>query len=118
MNDAEISYHLAVAIGYSDEVDNPDVQIVHQLFEKSSHCEVWFEGRWREFDYKKPDVIWPIAVEHKAFPSFSEHGWHVTLREWLHGEFQATPEKAMAMSVINTRSMHRLNTLAARSEHL
>lgn len=117
MNDAEISYQLAIAIGYSDDVDDPDVQIVNHIFEKRSYCEVWFDGKWREFDYKKPDVIWPIAVEHKAFPSYGEEGWHVRLREWLQRKFQATPEKAVAMAVINDRSMRRLNnTLAARYE--
>lgn len=99
MTDAEISRRLAVAIGWPRVVTAVATNTV--LVSES----VGSPGSWRKFDYRDPDVIWPIAkiykVEHigsvdrRAFCSWTGSGkpYGTASAETVH--------KAIALAVIN-----------------
>ena len=77
MTDAEISRRLALAIGWRDDQNDPDVVIEFDCkdFGQTAKCKVWFDASWREFDYRDPAVIWPIAERFNCFPMASLRGW-------------------------------------------
>lgn len=100
MNHAQISKSLAVAIGWKDCVEDPDVQTVHPRGEEE-YVEVWYEGAWRIFDYRDWNVIGLIAKRHDCFPMRipATSGW--TASTLCGGVFCAdTPQLAIALAVI------------------
>lgn len=70
MTDAEISRRLALAIGWEEDQNDPDVILEFDCkdLDQTAHCKVWFDGSWRKFDYCDPAVIWPIAERYNKFP--------------------------------------------------
>lgn len=109
MTDAEISYKLAMAIGWkADECrvyhtgrgDEQRAEVFYQPLMAPAGCRIW-----RAFSYTDPTVIWPIAARHKCFPWHDEYA-HPS-RQWTvyHGKkaYDAeTPELAVAMAVIGS----------------
>lgn len=98
MTDAEISRRLALAIG-RPFAERSIVRPLALVF-----CDGMTGGR--EFDYRDPAVIWPIAEQFDAFPTM-RHG-----RGWLsqiaplcpHPTFYTdTAAKAVALAVINAK---------------
>ena len=87
MTDLEISKALAHAIGW---------KTLKLYADGTVGC--WVGDYWRTFDYRSPDVIWPIA-KRIGFPSLgNEELWAVSY--W--GPSAKTPEKAVAMAAIGT----------------
>jgi hypothetical protein len=94
----KINYALALAIGWREDDILP--------YEGILHVDIG-DGLTRKFDYRDPNVIWPIARKFNAFP------YRITLKEggsvgkWNcfcetgRDNVAATPEKAVAMAVIN-----------------
>lgn len=68
MTDAEISRRLALAIGWSEKEDDPDVIRMGALHDPEIHTYVWHSQEWVLFDYRDPAVIWPIAERFNKFP--------------------------------------------------
>ena len=105
MTDAEISRRLALAIGWNGDDEDPDVMLIKKIWDsEETKCHVWFEDPsgehyWREFDYRDPAVIWPIADRFDAFQYAFGDGWE----SFLFGgcEIPAdTAAKAVALAVI------------------
>jgi hypothetical protein len=110
MNDLEISKALALAIGWVENkldengCNDSDIAVFGD-FDKEDELKVWNGECWRTFDYRDPAVIWPIAAKYNAFPVLFDgnqiwyaNAWNgTTLRE----EWSYTPEKAVALAVIN-----------------
>ena len=104
MTDAEISKALALAIGWTENRRNedgcPDPDIAVFAFSESPNADevkVWFDEKWRTFDYRDPAVIWPIAKATNNFPSMVAGG--LWCSGWS-GPSAETPEKAVALAVI------------------
>lgn len=112
MTDLEISKALALAIGWTENRRDengfldPDIQTlwnVRMMTEPT--MQVWFQGAWRDFDYRDPTVIWPIAEHYSAFPSdsYKNGTWWVASCE-RNGKIikrgATTPQKAVALAVI------------------
>ena len=101
MNDLEISKALALAIGWEVAVIFKDKCLVetHNNIDRIKFGNWWLKGR-REFDYRDPTVIWPIAAKFDCFPAMFPDGrwgaWNMGL-----DHFGETPEKAVALAVIN-----------------
>jgi len=96
MNDNEISTALAKAIGWPQVIENSGEVLV-----SVNH------GWGRVFDYRAPDVSWPIAKRFSMFPepSYFSEKWLVRYesQDPRIGEvltYADTPEKAVAMAVI------------------
>lgn len=116
MTEAEISRRLALAIGWADDQDNTDVVIFGEyLGKKEEHCCVWFEDPsgehyWREFDYRDPAVIWPIAERFNAFPLLPGTGYHWTALVGFNSKTQADADaaaKAVALAVIKAHEVKK-----------
>ena len=105
MTDLEISKALALAIGWTEDREDehgcldPDIAIFGDTqFSKDDVLCCWDGNEWRHFDYRSPDVIWPVAKAFNMFPAkTSDAKWAV---DW-HGPSEATPELAVAMAVIS-----------------
>ena len=101
MTDQEINKALALAIGYSpDEIrlDGDDICVYRQI-EFDYHF-------WRTLDYRKPDVIWPIAEKYDAFPVRAKTDWYA--RCWSSKEDRPVERadnaaKAVALAIINMK---------------
>lgn len=51
MTDAEISRRLALAIGWQDDEEDPDVIPMNRFWNSEEmKCHVWFNNSWVEFD--------------------------------------------------------------------
>lgn len=103
MTDAEISRRLALAIGWRDDQNDPDVIIEFDCkdLDQTAHCKVWFDDSWREFDYRDPTVIWPIAERFNAFPAFLLGSWTACIGTDFETDVDAdTAAKAVALAVI------------------
>lgn len=103
MTDAEISRCLALAIGWRDDQNDPDVVIEFNCkdLEQTARCKVWFNDSWREFDYRDPAVIWPIAERYNAFPTlFAKDSWIADFGYTHIYERADTAAKAVALAVI------------------
>ena len=99
-SDAQISYDLALAIGWT----KADLVIAeNKVF-------VWRGNNWREFSYTDPTVIWPIAVRFRKMPSevwssgsCPKKEWYVQMPDgpgtWC--MYADSPEKAVALGVIS-----------------
>lgn len=57
--DSAINWKLARAIGWDGE---EDARVVGRTHGSLPHCDVWFDGAWRIFDYKDPTVLLPIQM--------------------------------------------------------
>jgi hypothetical protein len=97
MTDNEISAALAKAIGWPKIVEDADQVYVSLL-------DSFYD---RVFDYRAPDVAWPIAKRFSMFPeqSYRSEGGLVRYESKDHrvGEvlvYADTPEKAVALAVI------------------
>ena len=75
MTDAEISRRLALAIGWQEKQNDPDVILELDWREDTAQCKVWFDGNWRTFDYRDPSVIWPIAERFNKWPRKEGNEW-------------------------------------------
>jgi len=105
MNDIEISKSLALAIGWVENkldengCNDSDIAVFGD-FGKEDEIKVWDGESWRTFDYRDPAVIWPIAAKFDCFPAMFQDGswgsWNGRL-----DHFGETPEKAVALAVIN-----------------
>lgn len=94
MTDAEISLALALAIGW------PDWAVATT---QTGRIYVWTPECGREFDYRDPTVIWPIAERYNFFPV-----------RWANGTWNAakmgviakadTAAKAVALAVIGGKA--------------
>ena len=94
MTDAEISRALAVAIGW------PDWAIATG---QTGRVYVWTQDCGREFDYRDPLVIWPIAERYNAFPAHLTDGkWCATTNLKLF--LGDTAAKAVALAVIGGKA--------------
>lgn len=110
MTDAEISRRLALAIGWSEKEDDPDVIRMGTLHDPEIHTYVWHSKEWVLFDYRDPAVIWPIAERFKCFPD-----WFSALDDDAEDEWSAwddthecfvyadTAAKAVALAVIKSK---------------
>ena len=61
--DAEISRKLAVAIGWNDDVENPDVVIESSRYDEQHCAKVWVEAEcaWKVFDFRDGHTWGPIG---------------------------------------------------------
>lgn len=103
MTDAEISRRLALAIGWREDQDDPDVIIEFNCkdWDQAARCKVWFDDSWREFDYRDPAVIWPIAERFNAFPVASSFGYWFAYDDITNAKGEgSTAAKAVAIAVI------------------
>lgn len=108
MTDAEISRRLALAIGWQEKQNDPDVILELDWRDDTAQCKVWFDEKWRTFDYRDPAVIWPIAERFAAFPMRSAKGtgWVAITEDLWHSgsnyDFANadTAAKAVALAVI------------------
>lgn len=101
MTDAEISRRLALAIGWQEKQNDPDVILELDWREDTTQCKVWFNGKWQTFDYRDPAVIWPIAERFNAFPTFLLGSWTACIGTDFETEIDAeTAAKAVALAVI------------------
>lgn len=106
MTDLEISKALALAIGWKDCNIDPDVITIRDAYkpEPELHCWDKSQGLWRVFDYRDWAVAGPIAAKYDCFPqkgkglSGDEYWWSCT--EGLHESYADTPQKAIALAVI------------------
>ena len=94
MTDTEISKALALAIGWPESDIDASNSSVHVCFEVAT---LEYPPTWRLFDYKIPDIIWPIAKATNNFPSMVAGG--LWCSGWS-GPSAETPEKAVALAVI------------------
>lgn len=70
MSDAELSRDLALAIGWPESA----ITVTH------GQCFIWYGRDGRDFDYRDPAVIWPIAERYNCFPLLSDWGrWSVAI---------------------------------------
>lgn len=111
MTDAEISRRLALAIGWQDDDEDPDVILMNRLWNsEETKCYVWFNGVWVEFDYRDPAVIWPIAEHFNAFP-FMDKAYKKWLAcGWFDFENEVgadTAAKAVALAIIKTHEKQK-----------
>ena len=107
-SDIEISKALALAIGWEVAVIFEDRCIVetHNNIDRIKFGNWWLKGR-RVFDYRDPDVIWPIAAKFDCFPCrFAGARWGAWVGEYGQEFFADTPEKAVALAVSNRRVRH------------
>lgn len=107
LNDIQISYKLAIAIGWRatscDEDPYPDVLVFDDSPKATPYCAVWFESYWRKFDYRDPAVLWPIAAKFDCFPRLHSGRYEGRWEAYLEGSgwfYEDTPEKAVAFAVI------------------
>lgn len=105
MTDAEISRRLALAIGWQEKQNDPDVILELDWRDDTTQCKVWFDGKWRTFDYRDPAVIWPIAERFDCFPAQSGNKWVAVFKKDRHpvvrqAVFAQTAAKAVALAVI------------------
>jgi hypothetical protein len=97
---AEISRRLALAIGWEDwQVQaSPDGTKVFITTEPES---LSGPARYREFDYRAFDVIWPIAERFNCFPmQHLSDKWDATIKQYMNGEKYETAALAVAKAVI------------------
>lgn len=114
MTDAEINRDLALAIGYAPS----DVQVVifgrqdSDQYVNVKHTNGGSGVAWRLFDFRRFDVIWPIAVRYHKMPAQEfRHGryygeWYCAMPSSMGTTIirAETPEKAVALAVI---AMHK-----------
>lgn len=109
LNDVELSYKLATAIGWRvgestcGETPDHDVAILDVNANRQPYCAVWFGDEWRKFDYRDPAVIWPIAAKFDCFPRLHSGRYDGRWEAYLEGSgwfYEDTPEKAVAFAVI------------------
>lgn len=98
MTDAEISRRLALAIGW------PAKSVSFSIL--SGACMVNYADRlWRQFDYRDPAIIWPIAERFDCFP-YRVSGpltWYTKAPFANIGEYADTAAKAVALAVIKAK---------------
>ena len=82
MTDAEISKALALAIGWPESDIDASNSAVHVCFEVAT---LEYPPTWRLFDYKMPDIIWPIAERYDCFPSGISTGDYKAAEKEGHG---------------------------------
>jgi hypothetical protein len=103
---ADISRHLALAIGWTEDQEDPDVVVVTEWHGHKSLCQVWADGHsWRDFDYRDPEVIWPIAERFNAFPwrVYSAKPWYANADASGPIERADTAALAVALAVIKAK---------------
>ena len=113
LDDDVVSRLLALAIGWREDYEDPDVITVQDAYTRERKVCVWHECSWTSFDYRDPAVIWPIAKRFNAFPIQGEDGiWESFCQsEDGAGEYVAkadTAEGACAISIILSRNDHRV----------
>jgi hypothetical protein len=96
---AEISRRLALAIGH--RIDDVQMVMAHQG--SPALCEVWHYvspkwAKWKEFDYRDPAVIWPIAERFEAFPRSSITGSVWLCRTSSEHRFEMADTAALAVA--------------------
>lgn len=97
MTDAEISRQLAIAIGW------PESSLYNEgdgSFCAINISEQPFIERWRDFDYRDPAVIWPIAERYDAFPAVIGVEWDVYIPATQTFVRAGTAARAVALAVI------------------
>ena len=104
MTDTEISKALALAIGWPESDIDASNSAVHVCFEVAT---LEYPPTWRLFDYKIPDIIWPIAERYDCFPlrPFGKCGdakW-LSVTTGFAGQGD-TAAKAVALAVIGTHA--------------
>ena len=100
MTDAEISRRLALAIGWEEDQNDPDVILELDWREDTTQCKVWFDENWKTFDYRDPAVIWPIAERFNCFPyKFVQEKWSAG-NNTIPYSTADTAAKAVALAVI------------------
>lgn len=107
-SDAEISRRLALAIGWKEDQEDPDVVVFSEDYGRNSWCAVWFDSEWRTFDYRDPAVYAPIAERFNCFPTFGGSIWFAAVKKDIHPvnriALQAdTAAKAVALAVIKAK---------------
>lgn len=99
MTDAEISRRLALDIGWEPDqfYKDGDGSFVALRSKRD------FGSSWSIFDYRNPEVIWPIAERFNAFPKLYHGAGWLSERAPLsphHSFYTATAAKAVALAVI------------------
>jgi hypothetical protein len=110
MNDLEISKALALAIGWKPrkigqgQINGDSLIGINEKASGGANSTTFFDkraGGWCvAFDYRDPAVIWPIAAKFDCFPIVTTRGWWSVASSESEA-FADTPEKAVAMAVIN-----------------
>ena|SRR3990167_466535 len=117
MTNFEIDYALAVAIGWSEKSDDPDVQVFDPSSRWTARVVVWHAEKWQTFSHKDPAVIFPIATRLGIFPDAIVSGnlrathseivgwecnaWSYKRKRWVHVEAD-TAATAIALAVIES----------------
>lgn len=105
MNDfdhAEISRRLALAIGWRDDQIFNDHDGSYTSINLSHRPSI---QTWKDFDYRDPLIIWPIAERFKCFPFYmaTTETWAVSSGQWLAHDDQSTAALAVAMAIIKSQ---------------
>ena len=103
MTDLEISRQLALAIGWKE-----NQVLIRSIYNCGplAVCVHRYSGihdsDWSEFDYREWAVIGPIAQKFNCFPiGYEPAGWNSRFMWRGCGVCAETPQKAIAMAVIN-----------------
>lgn len=102
MTDAQISMRLAMAIGW-DVLPVEDVDDGVIVLDHAKQID-------RYFDYRDPDVIWPIAERFDCFPVQANHHKRHGGRGWIVptgtiSDVHETAAKAVALAVIKAKEL-------------
>lgn len=93
MTDLEIAQQLAIAIGWPAKKVSLNVV--------AGQCMVNYDRQyWRMFDYRRPEIIWPIAERYDAFPGKFGNGWGAYIHKTQTFVREGTAAKAVALAVI------------------
>jgi hypothetical protein len=99
---ADISRRLAIAIGWPK----------HKIYDEGdgSFCSINTSDMppikvWRDFDYRDPAVIWPIAERFDCFPAKFEstQTWACSISQWGISKDTETAALAVAINVIDAK---------------
>jgi hypothetical protein len=103
MNDfdhADISRRLALAIGWRDDQIFNDHDGSYTSINLSHRPSI---QTWKDFDYRDPLIIWPIAERFNTFPMVSVDGWTAWF-DCTNSQASAdTAALAVAMAVIKSQ---------------
>lgn len=99
LQDSDLNVFLAWSIGYDDTQVRVVGSGVVQVRHSQGNIDIW-----RDFDFRDPSVIWPIAKKFDAFPyRRAGGGWlSVCLLEDTKGRSAVDyrPEAAVALAVV------------------
>lgn len=105
LTDAEISRRLALAIGWNPKDVRITTEFGFQVAANPPRSCYTSDPWWRNFDYRDPAVIWPIAERFDAFPARIGDGWDAYIPDTDKYTRSDTAAKAVALAVIKSKEV-------------